>query len=100
MSENVMVSLSNHEPRKHLKAQTHSRSNYHGVCMNITSNRPALFDKTAHCIWTDPPIQANLLAAHLNPRTDAASRRLAAIERTVAWLNAGIAPKSAILDLG
>jgi SAM-dependent methyltransferase len=38
------------------------------------------------CIWTDPYISHNLLAAQLDPSTDAASRRPAAIEATLEWV--------------
>jgi SAM-dependent methyltransferase len=68
--------------------------------MKISTARPASFEKSSGVIWTDPHIQKSLLAAHLDPATDAASRRPEAIERTVAWLNAKIAPGSRILDLG
>jgi SAM-dependent methyltransferase len=61
------------------------------------------------CIWTDPYISHNLLAAQLDPSTDAASRRPAAIGATVEWV-LGLAegpgrpsrssPSARILDLG
>jgi len=51
--------------------------------------------------WTDPYISARLLEAHLDPSTDAASRRPAAIEATVAWLESEVLKGDCrILDLG
>ncbi len=51
--------------------------------------------------WTDPHISARLLEAHLDTSTDAASRRPAAIEATIAWLEATvIRGPSRVLDLG
>jgi SAM-dependent methyltransferase len=51
--------------------------------------------------WTDPHIAPILLAEHLNPETDAASRRPAAIDATVSWLETKVLMgPSRILDLG
>jgi len=52
-------------------------------------------------IWTDPHISRRLLAAHLDPDTDAASRRPAAIEATLAWIARQVGPAPLdVLDLG
>lgn len=64
----------------------------------------ALWARSSDRIWTDPYIARNLLAAHLDPRTDAASRGPVAVEAAVAWIDA--AWRSAgnggdrLLDLG
>ena len=52
--------------------------------------------------WTDPHIARQMLAAHLDPATDAASRRPETIERSVMWLISvlGLGPGNAVLDLG
>jgi SAM-dependent methyltransferase len=51
--------------------------------------------------WTDPYISARLLEAHLDPATDAASRRPAAQDATLAWLEREVLPRSGrVLDLG
>ncbi len=51
--------------------------------------------------WTDPHISEQLLEAHLDPSTDAASRRPAAIEATIAWLElTALKAASRVLDLG
>ena len=48
--------------------------------------RPALFAPHAASFWDDPYISRQLLAAHLDPGTDAASRRPDTIDRSVAVL--------------
>jgi SAM-dependent methyltransferase len=51
--------------------------------------------------WTDPHIAPILLKAHLDPSTDAASRRPEAIEATIRWLESSVLRGSSrILDLG
>jgi SAM-dependent methyltransferase len=51
--------------------------------------------------WIDSHIAPLLLEAHLDPDTDAASRRPEAIEATIAWLESSILRgRSRILDLG
>lgn len=59
-----------------------------------------LYQRSEHQFWTDPHIAANMLAAHLDPATDAASRRPAAIDKAVDWLAARIGPGKRLLDLG
>jgi SAM-dependent methyltransferase len=64
--------------------------------------RPAPFQPSDAPFWDDPYISGELLAAHLDPTHDAASRRPADIDRTVAHLAAsGLArPGTRVLDLG
>jgi len=64
--------------------------------------RPALFETDAVSFWDDPYISEHLLAAHLNPESDGASRTLATIEKTVANLtkSALLKPGDRVLDLG
>jgi SAM-dependent methyltransferase len=51
--------------------------------------------------WTDPHIAPILLREHLNPDTDAASRRPEMIEATISWIESvAISGPSRILDLG
>jgi len=51
--------------------------------------------------WTDPHIAAILLKEHLNPDTDAASRRPEAIDATLSWLERTVLRgPSRVLDLG
>lgn len=51
--------------------------------------------------WTDPHIASILLETHLDPSTDAASRRPQAIDATIRWLESSVLRgPSRILDLG
>jgi SAM-dependent methyltransferase len=52
--------------------------------------------------WNDPYIAQQMLKAHLDPNTDAASRKPEIIERTVAWMvdQLQLASGSRFLDLG
>jgi SAM-dependent methyltransferase len=53
-------------------------------------------------IWLDPYIASEMLKAHLDPATDAASRRPGTIDSEVTWLTSrlGLRPGDPILDLG
>jgi SAM-dependent methyltransferase len=64
--------------------------------------RPALFAPHSAPFWDDPHISRQLLAAHIDPHTDAASRRPDTIDRSVAWLaNRLDLPRGGhVLDLG
>jgi SAM-dependent methyltransferase len=64
--------------------------------------KPAPFTPGEPHFWDDPHISKGLLATHLDPATDLASRRPETIDRSVAWLaeTLGLAPGAAILDLG
>ena len=63
---------------------------------------PALFTPGEPLFWDDPHISAQMLAAHLDPDIDAASRRPETIDRSVEWIMAtvGLQPGAAVLDLG
>jgi SAM-dependent methyltransferase len=64
--------------------------------------RPAPFEKAGQPIWRDEHVAQQLLAAHLDPHTDVASRRPETIDRSVAWIIGEIRlyPGMTILDLG
>jgi SAM-dependent methyltransferase len=64
--------------------------------------KPAPFTPGEPRFWDDPHISQQMLAAHLDPDIDAASRRPDVIERTVAWLTSfmKLQPGDAVLDLG
>ena len=64
--------------------------------------RPAPFAPGEPLFWDDPHISQGMLASHLNPHGDAASRRPEMIDRSVAWLVEvlGLHPGDAALDLG
>jgi SAM-dependent methyltransferase len=66
------------------------------------SRRPELWEPGAPLFWDDPHISQEMLKAHLDPNTDAASRSPEGIDRTVRWLVDHLEwkPGDALLDLG
>src|SRR5512143_4026391 len=64
--------------------------------------KPAPFTPGEPLFWDDPHISEQMLAAHLNPNVDAASRRPETIDRIVQWLiqTLGLKPGDSLLDLG
>ncbi|MBI5670587.1 MAG: methyltransferase domain-containing protein [Chloroflexi bacterium] len=63
---------------------------------------PPLFEPASARFWDDPYIAQQLLIAHLDPDTEAASRKPETIDRTVVWLmqRLDLQPGAALLDLG
>ena len=70
--------------------------------LHRSAARPALFAPHSAPFWDDPHISQQLLAAHLDPRSDAASRCPDTIDRSVAWLTSQLDLRSCgrVLDLG
>jgi SAM-dependent methyltransferase len=70
--------------------------------LHTLSQPPALYDPGEPVFWDDPHISKTLLANHLDPETDVASRRPATIDATLDWLVRYLdpAPGAAWLDLG
>jgi SAM-dependent methyltransferase len=65
------------------------------------SRQPRLYEKGTAVMWTDEYISRQLLAIHLDPASNAASRNPGTIERLVGWLQEEIGPDCrTILDLG
>lgn len=64
--------------------------------------QPAPFERYGLSIWTDPRISKQMLQTHLDPHTDAASRRQEVIERIVDWILGTVAlgEHKHVLDLG
>ncbi len=64
--------------------------------------KPEPFTPGETLFWDDPHISDQMLAAHLNPDSDAASRRPETIDRSVRWLieTLGLEPGDSVLDLG
>ena len=64
--------------------------------------KPQPFEPGEPHFWTDPHIAKQMLAFHLDPSVDAASRRPETIERITSWIAAsvGLRPGDRILDLG
>jgi hypothetical protein len=91
----------NHSRRSHLSSDSISSSiDIRLVCQ--LQEKPSLFAPGEAQFWTDPHIARQMLAAHLNPNSDAASRRPETIERSVAWIvqTLGLKPGDRALDLG
>jgi 2-polyprenyl-3-methyl-5-hydroxy-6-metoxy-1,4-benzoquinol methylase len=67
------------------------------------NTRPTPFSAyTAEELWTDPHVAQQMLAYHLDPEQDVASRNHRFIERSVGWLNRTfhLAQGKRVLDLG
>jgi len=62
--------------------------------------KPALWQRSSEPLWDDDHISRQMLAAHLDPDLDAASRRHDVIDRSVAWLGSVIPAGGRVLDLG
>jgi SAM-dependent methyltransferase len=67
---------------------------------SLNIDRPALFEKSDGNIWTDPYIQQQMLAAHLDPDSDAASRRRESIAKIADFVISRSKPAGRLLDLG
>lgn len=68
--------------------------------MEIDDSRPALFEQSPHCIWTDAYIQRQLLKVHLDPSSDGASRRRESVAAIVSFICNRTREGSRLLDLG
>lgn len=64
--------------------------------------RPDPFSHSEPLFWDDPHISSQMLAAHLNPDNDVASRNPQTINRSVQWLitTLGLKAGDPVLDLG
>lgn len=64
--------------------------------------KPQPFEPGEPRFWTDEHIARQMLALHLDPQVEAASRHPEVIQRTVDWLvpALGLQPGDALLDLG
>ncbi len=64
--------------------------------------KPDLYEKGSAVMWTDEYISEQLLQVHLNPELDLASRKDAAITKTVEWILEQVKTDDSIriLDLG
>jgi SAM-dependent methyltransferase len=84
-------------------------------CLNLIANnqlqldqlaqlmqKPPLFEPGTPHFWNDPHIAKQMLALHLDPENEAASRLSEVIERSVAWImeTCNLKPGSRVLDLG
>jgi SAM-dependent methyltransferase len=66
------------------------------------AQKPPYFEPSSEQFWNDPHIAQQMLAAHLDPDSDAASRSPQTIDQTVQWLIGRLKLKSGtrLLDLG
>ena len=62
--------------------------------------RPILYERTPGAFWDDPHISEQMLIAHLDPDTDAASRKHAFIDHSAAWIASLLPTSGQLLDLG
>ena len=64
--------------------------------------KPAPFTPGEPLFWNDPHISSQMLAVHLDPNIEAASRKAETIDRSVRWLieTLGLQPGASLLDLG
>jgi len=64
--------------------------------------KPSPFAPGERLFWDDPHISRQMLATHLDPNTEAASRPPETIDRSVAWIMQSLAlqPGNTVLDLG
>ncbi len=64
--------------------------------------KPAPFETGEAHFWTDPHIATQMLAFHLDPTQEAASRKPETISRITDWIasTVGLKPGDAVLDLG
>ncbi|UNC91923.1 class I SAM-dependent methyltransferase [Candidatus Contubernalis alkaliaceticus] len=60
----------------------------------------SLYRRSEDFIWTDEHISKGMLAAHLDFTSDAASRNIRTIDRTVEWISQKIPHGGRVLDLG
>ncbi len=72
--------------------------NYEKLINTLTA--PKLWERSEAAFWDDEHISEQMLAAHLDPNIDAASRKLETIEKSVEWLSNIIEKNSKILNLG
>ena len=70
--------------------------------IKVLSEKPLVYESGEGCIWTDPYIAGQMLAAHLNPNAEAASRKPEEIEKIIRfWIeNKVVQPGDFLLDLG
>jgi SAM-dependent methyltransferase len=64
--------------------------------------KPAPFTPGEPLFWDDPHISGQMLATHLDPNTDLASRKPETIDKSVAWIMTALGLQSGdhLLDLG
>jgi SAM-dependent methyltransferase len=70
--------------------------------LSAYTDKPEPFEPGEVKFWDDVHISSQMLAAHLDPELDAASRKPGTIDASVAWIvqTLGLVPGAVVLDLG
>jgi len=68
--------------------------------LDTARRKPRPFSPGTGLFWSDPYLASHVVWAHLDDRTDDASRTLARIEKEVAWINSLLPQPGRLLDLG
>ena len=70
--------------------------------LQALQGKPQPFTSGEPLFWDDPYISTQMLAAHLNPENDLASRRPETIDRSIDWLikHLNLLPGARVIDLG
>ena len=81
-------------------SETHTALDLSRICQ--LQGKPQPFEPGEPMFWTDPHIAGQMLASHLDPGGDGASRRPETIERITNWIatSVGLQPGDCLLDLG
>lgn len=72
------------------------------MLLMAVQEKPAPFTPGEPVFWNDPHISSQMLAVHLDPNVDLASRKADTIDASVAWMieTLGLHSGDAVLDLG
>jgi len=62
--------------------------------------RPALYERTSEKFWNDEHISKHMLASHLEPDTDRASRPFEFMDRSAEWMLSMLPAGASLLDIG
>ena len=83
-----------------IPSETHTAIDLSRICQ--LQEKPQPFESGEPLFWTDPHIARQMLASHLDPTTDGASRRPETIDRSANWIatSVGLHRGDCILDLG
>ncbi|MEG2532863.1 MAG: class I SAM-dependent methyltransferase [Gordonibacter sp.] len=70
--------------------------------LRATAVHPALYEKSPLAFWDDDHISAQMLANHLDPTHDGASRKHAFMDKSAAWIATALPPDEFpdLLDVG
>jgi SAM-dependent methyltransferase len=68
----------------------------------VLRQRPLPYEKSTAAFWNDPHVSKGMLAAHLDPHLQAASREHAFVDRSVNWIASAFPPSRypKLCDLG